>query len=106
MALARFVMILTTACALLFRCGTLAALPLYTGPATRHEPGLAELMLLQLSGHPVLILAILSMIVLAAMMVTGRITWRLCAVVILGGLLLFGSAALLSDISTASAMAR
>ena len=105
-SVARFVMILTGASMLLFSFGALAAVPLYTGPATRHEPGVIEIALFQLAGHPVAIRAVLSMIIAVAMMLTGRVTWRLGAVVVLGGFLLFGSAALLSDIPTASAMAR
>lgn len=105
-SLARFVMILTGASMLLFSFGALAAIPRYTGPATVHEPDFAQAALFWLAGYPVAILAVLSMILAAAMMLTGRVTWRLGAVVILGAFILFGSAALLSDIPTARAMAR
>ena len=103
-SLARFVIILTGASMLLFGCGALAAVPRYTGPPTPREPGLAELALMGLAAHPVVLLSVLSAGAAGALMLAGPVSWRLGAIVLLATFTLFGSAALLSDI--ASAMAR
>lgn len=112
-SLARFVMILTTASMLLFSFGAMAAVPVYTGTITLHDPHSMDAVFAALSwlgdallGSLVTAIAITAAAATCAMMLTGRATWRLGAAVILGFGLLWGSAALAPYMPPAATMAR
>jgi len=91
-----------------------AAMPRYVGvELVKSDPQgsgaiLAALTWLQgtLLGNAATAMAMIAVAMVGFMMLTGRVNWKLGATVILGGFVLFGSAAIVTGIQSATAMAR
>jgi type IV secretory pathway VirB2 component (pilin) len=79
-----------------------------TGDPQGSGPILAALTWLQgtLLGNVATAVAVIAVAMVGFMMLTGRVNWKFGATVILGCFVLFGSAAIVSGIQAAAAMAR
>ena len=90
-----------------------AAMPRYVGIELVKSPedsGLIPAALTWLAGtlfgNAATIVAVMAVAMICFMMLIGRVNWKLCATVILGCFILFGSAAIVTGIQSAAVMAR